>query len=659
MAENYDLIFGQSASQQYAWSDSDYQNGWQTVGSTPPTAEQFDALQRRNDTKAQDLNSRLTPLETKATADGRQAATEYEEGDMVTADGLPNGWLLECVVPGTTDTGALVIPSPLVIGGTIVDGTVTWKLLNLALSGIPVGYITPFLQSDAPDGWLACQGAEVSRTAYPDLWNFVNGSSQLISESDWQAKNTSGEKNIGWFSTGDGTTTFRLPRIVGSGELTEVKRFTTAGSGSFVAPITGIYRITLQGAGGGGAGGSNYGAGNGGGQGGNFSFYEKLTAGTSYSFTIGAGGTAGAVATTGGDGGASSITVNSNVYEAGGGGGGIAQTQYDQRLAGYGGKCKINNTVVGQGAAGQKGSPTISGTFYVYEAPGGGPGGSNGVAYGAGILGGGGYGGRHGGSDNYAGSAGGDGYIEFAFNPVPQYWYVRAFGSATNQGTVDITALANMLNAKLSISSVPLIAGYNGKQTFTSSGSFVAPITGIYRITLQGAGGGGSNSYTSAPDLTGGGGGQGGHFVFYEQLEAGTTYAYTIGAGGRYGNAGNAGGDSSITVNSHVYAATGGGGGSAVSGTYGGQGTLDGVYVAGTRGASNRSGSKYSTSDTRFTCGGNGAGEGGGGYNGGVIQDGVNGGGGAGGFWNGSSYVPGSTGGDGYITFEWLDTSLL
>ena len=66
MAENYDLIFGQGASSQYAWSDSDYQNGWKTVGSTPPTAEQFDALQRRSDTKAKDLNNRLSPLETTA-----------------------------------------------------------------------------------------------------------------------------------------------------------------------------------------------------------------------------------------------------------------------------------------------------------------------------------------------------------------------------------------------------------------------------------------------------------------------------------------------------------------------------------------------------------------------------------------------------------------
>ena len=32
MAENYNLIFGSNASQSYAWSDVDYQKGWETVG---------------------------------------------------------------------------------------------------------------------------------------------------------------------------------------------------------------------------------------------------------------------------------------------------------------------------------------------------------------------------------------------------------------------------------------------------------------------------------------------------------------------------------------------------------------------------------------------------------------------------------------------------
>ena len=142
MAENYDLIFGQSASQQYAWSDSDYQNGWQTVGNTPPTAEQFDALQRKSDTKAKDLNNRLSPLETKAEADGRQAATSYASGAMLTVDGLPNGWLLECITPGISGTDAITLPSNLIDGLTIIDGNVTWALRKVATNG-GIGYRQP------------------------------------------------------------------------------------------------------------------------------------------------------------------------------------------------------------------------------------------------------------------------------------------------------------------------------------------------------------------------------------------------------------------------------------------------------------------------------------------------------------------------------------
>lgn len=471
---DYEKIWGTNSSlTPHEFSDSEYLKGWESVGNTPPARQMFDALQQLNDQKAKDLNDRMSPLESKAEADGRQAATEYAEGVMVTADGLPNGWLLECIVPGTTGTGALVIPSPLVIGGTIIDGTVTWKLLNIALSGIPVGYITPFLQSTAPDGWLSCSGAEVSRAAYPDLWNFVNGSSQLISESDWQAKNTAGEKNIGWFSSGDGESTFRLPRIVGSGELTEVKRFTTAGEGSFVASVTGIYKITLQGAGGGGGGAgvtSDAGSrgGGGGGAGGYGVFYEMLTAGTSYSYTIGAGGAGGtgytsnAPATGGGKGGDSSITINNNAYVATGGAGARGGEGYVYSNAGTGGYFKINNTVYSQSQAGNPGNQLSN--YWAIGGTGGGVGGTaapnnndGGSTY-AGSGGGGGI--MRNSSIGWKGADGGDGYIEFSFNPVPQYWYVRAFGSATNQGTIDITELANMLNDKADIDEVlPLFGG--------------------------------------------------------------------------------------------------------------------------------------------------------------------------------------------------------
>ena len=49
MAENFNLIFGSQAPETASWSDADYQTGWNTVGSTPPTAEQFDFLQNRAD----------------------------------------------------------------------------------------------------------------------------------------------------------------------------------------------------------------------------------------------------------------------------------------------------------------------------------------------------------------------------------------------------------------------------------------------------------------------------------------------------------------------------------------------------------------------------------------------------------------------------------
>ena len=138
MAENYDLIFGQGASSQYAWSDSDYQNGWQTVGSTPPTAEQFDALQRRSDTKAKELNDRLTPIETNNTHDYRQPSTAYVVGNIAYHASLPTGYYLECTTGGTTSRGDLTISSPS-IGGTVSDGTVKWQIRK----GVTLPYELP------------------------------------------------------------------------------------------------------------------------------------------------------------------------------------------------------------------------------------------------------------------------------------------------------------------------------------------------------------------------------------------------------------------------------------------------------------------------------------------------------------------------------------
>jgi microcystin-dependent protein len=56
---------------------------------------------------------------------------------------------------------------------------------------VPVGSILPFAGQFTPDGWLLCNGQEVSRTTYANLFNAI------------------GET----YGAGDGSTTFNLPNL--------------------------------------------------------------------------------------------------------------------------------------------------------------------------------------------------------------------------------------------------------------------------------------------------------------------------------------------------------------------------------------------------------------------------------------------------------------
>lgn len=209
----------------------------------------------------------------------------------------------------------------------------------------------------------------------------------------------------------------------------------------------------------------------------------------------------------------------------------------------------------------------------------------------------------------------------------------------------------------MGLGKLPLVVGYNHRETFTSSGTFVAPITGLYRITLQGGGGGGGDSGDSSyGSRGGGGGGQGGHGEFYEKLIAGESYSYTIGAGG---NTSSTGGTSSITLNGNEYTAVGGGPGISSNGTQyasaGGGGLFKINDVNVSKGASGTAGNPIISN--AYGLGGTGGGQGGSispfGGNG---YDALFGGGGAGGTWRSSGihYTAGK-GGNGYIIFEWFD----
>ena len=61
----------------------------------------------------------------------RKDKTAYSVGNTTTAIGIPAGYYLECIIPGTTAATAPVITSP-TVGGTVTDGTVVWIIRKTA-----------------------------------------------------------------------------------------------------------------------------------------------------------------------------------------------------------------------------------------------------------------------------------------------------------------------------------------------------------------------------------------------------------------------------------------------------------------------------------------------------------------------------------------------
>lgn len=142
----------------YAFSDSQYKEGWNFIGSTPPSRQMWDFLQKNNDEKMQYL------------------LTHFDNY-------LP--------LSGGTLTGV-------VNGVTPPNGDNSKKLANtefiqaLASILVPIGVVQAFAGNTVPDGWLLCDGSAVSRTDYAELYAVIGDT----------------------YGAGDGTSTFNLPDLI-------------------------------------------------------------------------------------------------------------------------------------------------------------------------------------------------------------------------------------------------------------------------------------------------------------------------------------------------------------------------------------------------------------------------------------------------------------
>lgn len=102
---------------------------------------------------------------------------------------------------------------------TAAPGTNTAQIATCAFvaaaaaSAAPPGMTGLFPFSTPPTGWLASSGQLLSRTTYAALWAAAQSSGNIVSDATW----TGGAGLYdGAFSTGDGSTTFRIPYANGN-----------------------------------------------------------------------------------------------------------------------------------------------------------------------------------------------------------------------------------------------------------------------------------------------------------------------------------------------------------------------------------------------------------------------------------------------------------
>lgn len=226
------------------------------------------------------------------------------------------------------------------------------------------------------------------------------GVEHQINASDGTAQYASGTAAI---AVGNSVTAIDVARM---GLPTNIETFTS--SGSFTPAVTKTYLIVCVGGGGGGAQGQNVDGsgdyGGGGGGGGELRWvYAELTAGTTYTITVGSGGAGGNGTNAPGNAGGNSSF--GSVCIANGGAGGIS--------AGTGGSGGSGGTGDGGGNGGAGATGSTNGTS-------GGGGGAGGYS-GAGGAGGSGYGGA---GSNGAGGGGGGGAGSDATFPTSARGYV-------------------------------------------------------------------------------------------------------------------------------------------------------------------------------------------------------------------------------------------
>jgi hypothetical protein len=122
-----------------------------------------------------------------------------------------------------------------------ISGTKYWIIFQGGDGLNAVGEVL-MQYSKVPPNTIAATGALISRTNYARLFTYANENGLMITDSTWNNTDSNGNLiNQGYYATGDGSTTFRLPLLTHYPTLRPVNPSLSRAAGSFQEEAIGLH----------------------------------------------------------------------------------------------------------------------------------------------------------------------------------------------------------------------------------------------------------------------------------------------------------------------------------------------------------------------------------------------------------------------------------